>query len=232
MREGMRTRAWGFLAVLAASIVVAACTNGGSSTAPSPSPSQATQSPTTSPTAPAPTATQVLVDQPWTTSGKLASGLEIAKSAKGSCFAASIADERPDAWRCMEGHFINGSTSAAGPMGYKDARLSVTDAVGGTWVGTVSIDAHTCVKIHTGKGKNTATDKYFRERRRTTESLFLVLASSCETAVGSGRVNEAFTPRQVRPITKGCPISSSSCDLYDTESAGRASSSSVWLRWS
>jgi len=93
--------------LLAMSVSVVACTSGGTQAASSP-PSGAppTASSTPSPTSSVVTATQVLVYQPWTISGKLASGLVIIKSARGSCFAGSIADERPDAWRCMEGNLI------------------------------------------------------------------------------------------------------------------------------
>jgi len=93
--------------LLAMSVSVVACTSGGTQAASSP-PSGAppTASSTPSPTSSVVTATQVLVYQPWTIGGKLASDLVIVKSAKGSCFAGSIADERPDAWRCMEGNLI------------------------------------------------------------------------------------------------------------------------------
>src|SRR5262245_56815159 len=38
--------------------------------------------------------------------GKPAPGLHIVRTAKGECFAGSIADARSDAWRCMVGNYV------------------------------------------------------------------------------------------------------------------------------
>lgn len=49
--------------------------------------------------------TRVQVYRPFV-NGKLAPGLTIAKTARGSCFSGSSADPRKDAWRCFIGNFI------------------------------------------------------------------------------------------------------------------------------
>jgi hypothetical protein len=38
--------------------------------------------------------------------GRLATGVRVAKSARGYCWTASDADPRPDAWRCFVGNYI------------------------------------------------------------------------------------------------------------------------------
>ncbi len=53
----------------------------------------------------APTATKVSVFRPYL-KGKLAPGLRIVHTAKGQCFAGSVADPRRDAWRCMVDNVI------------------------------------------------------------------------------------------------------------------------------
>jgi hypothetical protein len=56
---------------------------------------------------PPPTATQVRIFTPFTTSG-LSIGLAVTDRVRGSCFASSAADPaRPDAWRCEAGNAIH-----------------------------------------------------------------------------------------------------------------------------
>ena len=45
--------------------------------------------------------------------------------------------------------------------GYRGITVSVSDAAGNTWVGKLTINPGASVKVHTGKGKNTATDLYW-----------------------------------------------------------------------
>jgi hypothetical protein len=50
--------------------------------------------------------TRVTIYRPFA-AGKLAPGLVVSKTVKGSCFSGSSADPRSDAWRCFIGNFIN-----------------------------------------------------------------------------------------------------------------------------
>jgi hypothetical protein len=51
-------------------------------------------------------ATRVAVYRPFS-GGKVAPGLRIVRTAKGDCFAGSLADSRSDAWRCEIGNAIS-----------------------------------------------------------------------------------------------------------------------------
>lgn len=51
-------------------------------------------------------ATRVTVYRPFV-HGKLAPGLTVSRSVKGSCFSGSLADPRRDAWRCSAGNAIH-----------------------------------------------------------------------------------------------------------------------------
>ncbi len=60
--------------------------------------------------------------------GTLAPGVHVVASARGSCVAGSLADPRPDAWRCLSGNqlqdpcFSGGGSSVICPEGTPDSR--------------------------------------------------------------------------------------------------------------